>query len=310
MFTIKQIPEDFFVRELIKIDIKKQGKYKCYLLKKKNFTTLKAIEIICRKFNLNLKDIGYCGNKDKNALTEQFISARTNKNIEINNEGLKLEFLGHLDNKISLGNNLGNYFEIIVRNLDKKYNKMNNIVNYFDDQRFSRDNVLIGKLLLKRKFKEVSKILKVKSINEINKKILRFYIHSFQSYLFNLAVSNYISKYKNSEKLKYSLGELFFLNKYEKIKFPLASFDAKFSKKDRIYLKLLKKEDVKLDDFIIRQFPYLIEETVYRDVFVKIKDFKILNYEKDELNPEKFKEKISFFLPKGSYATMVIKQMF
>ena len=310
MFTIKQIPEDFFVRELIKIDIKKQGKYKCYLLKKKNFTTLKAIEIICRKFNLNLKDIGYCGNKDKNALTEQFISARTNKNIEINNEGLKLEFLGHLDNKISLGNNLGNYFEIIVRNLDKKYNKMNNIVNYFDDQRFSRDNVLIGKLLLKRKFKEVSKILKVKSINEINKKILRFYIHSFQSYLFNLAVSNYISKYKNSEKLKYSLGELFFLNKYEKIKFPLASFDAKFSKKDRIYLKLLKKEDVKLDDFIIRQFPYLIEETVYRDVFVKIKDFKILNYEKDELNPRKFKEKISFFLPKGSYATMVIKQMF
>ena len=67
---------------------------------------------------------------------------------------------------------------------------------------------------------------------------------------------------------------------------------------------------IKLDDFIIRQFPYLIEETVYRDVFVKIKDFKILNYEKDELNPEKFKEKISFFLPKGSYATMVIKQMF
>ncbi len=309
MLKIKQIPGDFFVKELIKTEIKNQGKYKCYVLKKKNFTTLKAIEIISKRFNLNLKDIGYCGNKDKNAVTEQFISIRTNKNIIFNNKDIKLEFLGHLDNKINLGDNEGNYFEITARNLDKKYNKINNIVNYFDDQRFSKNNALIGKLLLKREFKKICKILKINSMNEVNKKILRFYLHSFQSYLFNLAVSDYIKKYKNYKKIKYSLGELFFIDKYEKLKFPLISFDAKFSKKDKIYLKFLKKEDIKLGDFIIKQFPYLIEETSYRDVFVKIKDFKILNYEEDELNPGKFKENISFILPKGSYATMVIKQM-
>ena len=209
-----------------------------------------------------------------------------------------------------MGNNEGNYFEITVRNLDKKYNKINFIVNYFDDQRFSNNNVLIGKLLLKRKFKEISQILEVNSVNEINKKILRFYLHSFQSYLFNLAVSNYISKYKNHKKINYSLGELSFVNKFEKIKFPLISFDTKFSKKIKVYLKLLTKEDIKLEEFIIKQLPYLIEETSYRDVFVKIKDFRRLSYEKDELNLGKFKEKISFILPKGSYATMVVKQMF
>lgn len=310
MFKIKQIPKDFFVRELIKLEIKNHGRYKCYLLKKKNLTTLKAIEIISGKFNLNLKSIGYCGNKDKNAATEQFISVRTNKNIIFDDRDIKLEFLGYLDNKINLGNNYGNYFEITVRNLDKKYNKINNIVNYFDDQRFSENNALIGKLLLKREFKKICEILRISSLNEVNKKILRFYLHSFQSYLFNLAVSDYIKKYKNHKKINYSLGELFFVDKYEKLKFPLISFDVKFSKKDKIYLKLLKKEDIKLEDFIIRQFPYLIEETSYRDVFAKIKDFKILNYEGDELNLGKFKENISFILPKGSYATMVIKQMF
>ena len=46
MYKIKQIPEDFQVKELIKLNLKKQGKYKCYLLKKKNYNTLDAINII------------------------------------------------------------------------------------------------------------------------------------------------------------------------------------------------------------------------------------------------------------------------
>ena len=51
-------------------------------------------------------------------------------------------------------------------------------------------------------------------------------------------------------------------------------------------------------------------ETVYRDVFVDVKNFKILEFAKDLLNPRAFKETISFELPKGSYATMLVKLMF
>ena len=118
------------------------------------------------------------------------------------------------------------------------------------------------------------------------------------------------SKYKNYKKVEYSLGEFIFINKKEKLKFPLISFDTKFNDKDKIYLRILKEEKVKLNDFLIKELPWLIEETVYRDIFVDIKNFKTLKFEKDDLNKEKFKQIIEFQLPKGSYATMLIKQMF
>ncbi len=314
MFILKQIPDDFYVKELIELGFIKQG-YKCFLLKKRNYTTFKALDLISKISNIKINDFGYAGNKDKNAITEQFVSVKTSKNLEnIQIKDIQLEFLGYLDKKISLGGNLGNYFEITVRNLDKKYKKINNIVNYFDEQRFSKNNVLVGKLLLQKKFKEICEILNldkknpIGSLNNINKKLLRLYLHSYQSYIFNKAVAFYLkNKYKNYETVTYSLGELIFVNKFENKKFPLISFDTKLNK---IYSEILNEEEIKLEQFLIRQFPYLIDETHYREIFAKVKNFKILSYEKDELNPGKFKQKISFELSKGSYATILIKQMY
>ena len=197
--------------------------------------------------------------------------------------------------------------------LIEKYNKIKYVVNYFDEQRFSRNNVLIGKLLLQKKFKEICEILNldvkspINSLNNVNKKLLKLYLNSFQSYLFNKVLSNYLkNKYKKHFSLKYSLGEFIFVDKFEKLKFPLISFDAKL---DKNYSKVLKDEGIRLEDFIIRAFPGLIEETSFREAFVKVKNFKTLGYSKDELNEGNFKQEISFSLPKGSYATILVKQM-
>jgi len=318
MYKIKQTAEDFYVKEIIKLNLKKKGEYKCYLLKKKNYTTFKVIELLSKFSFVKISNFGYAGNKDKNAVTEQFISIKGNKNLEnFKIKDIELKFLGYLDKRINLGDNFGNEFEIIVRNLDKKYDKINFIVNYYDEQRFSKNNVLIGKYLLQKKFKEICEILNldaknpIDSLNKLNKKLLRFYLHAYQSYLFNKTLALYLkNKYKNYKKVNYSLGELIFVDKLEKIKFPLISFDAEFNKHNKIYLKLLKEEGIKLEQFLIKQFPFLIEETTYRDCFAKVKNFKTLSYEKDELNHGKFKQKTSFSLQKGSYATILIKQMF
>ena len=296
MYKIKQVPEDFYVRELIKLDIKKYGNHKCYLLIKRSYTTLNAVRLISEISNIKLRDFGYAGNKDKYAITEQFISVKNNKNLEnIKIKDIEIKFLGYLDKRINLGDNLGNYFKIVVRNLDRKYKKINSMVNYFDEQRFSKNNVLIGKLLLQRKFKEICEILNldtkntINSLNTVNKKILSLYMHSYQSFLFNNAVSIYLkNKYKNYFAVKYSLDEFIFIKDFEKLEFPLISFDAKLNK---IYSKILRDEEVSLKQFIIREFPGLIEETTFRKVFVKVKDFKTLNYDKDELNQGKFKQK-------------------
>ena len=318
MHKIKQVPEDFYVKELIELDIS-DGNYAYFLLKKKNSTTLNALELISRKSNINISNFGYAGNKDKSALTEQYISALNgNKRLEnLKIKNIELKFLGYGKKRISLGENTGNEFVITIRNLDKKQDKIDFIINYFDEQRFSKNNVLIGKNLIKRNFKEACRLSDinqenpVNSLNSSNKKMLRFYLHSYQSYIFNKAVSLYLKdKYKNYRKLDYSLGEFIFVDKKESLKFPLISFDAKFNKKSNIYLDILNEENIKLNEFLIKELPFLIEETSYRDVFVDVKEFKTLNYEKDELNEGKFKQVISFTLPKGSYATILIRQMF
>ena len=318
MYKIKQLAEDFSVKELMKLNLD-QGNYAYFLLRKKDLTTLNALSLIAKKAKIDLKNIGYAGNKDKKALTEQHISIRNgNRNLEnlkINN--LELKFIGYGAKRIKLGNNLGNEFIIVIRNLNKKYNKINFIINYFDEQRFGKSNIKIGKYLLRSKFKEVCELLyldyrnPLESLKRFNKRELRFYLHSYQSYIFNKAVSEYLkSKYKNYKRVKYSLGEFVFVSKKEKLKFPLINFDVKFNKKENVFLKILKEEGIILDQFLIRKLPWLIDETRYRDVFVDVKNFKTLSYKKDELNTGKYKQVISFILPKGSYATILIKQMF
>src|SRR3989338_6236958 len=64
-YKIKQIPEDFIVREIKKPVLKQNGQYMICLLKKKDYTTQKAVEIISRFFYIKQKSIGYAGTKDR-----------------------------------------------------------------------------------------------------------------------------------------------------------------------------------------------------------------------------------------------------
>jgi len=294
-YKIKEKPEDFYVKELIDLKFS-EGNYFYYLLKKKNMNTLDVVKILNRKFKV---DVGYCGNKDKVAVTEQYISL--NKKIkDFKEENFSLEFKGK-GNKLTLGDNKGNYFKIKVRNFKGEITKFDFIENYFDEQRFSKQNHLIGKCLIKKDFKKACELLNlevktdyVNALKKINKKILLIYIHAYQSYLFNKYLSEFLSKYDNF-KVNYSLGEFVFLKKKIKnFKIPLISFDTE----EKIYDKILKKEGIKKNDFILRQFPELVNETVYRDAFVNIQNLKI----KDNT--------VEFELPKGSYATIVIKKLF
>jgi tRNA pseudouridine13 synthase len=144
----------------------------------------------------------------------------------------------------------------------------------------------------------------VNALRKLGKKLLIFYIHSYQSYLFNEFVVNYIKKnFKNYSKVKYSLGDLIFLkNKQmpENLEMPLINFDTNF--KDEIYKKILEKQEITQKDFIIRQLPELMSTSQNRDLFVEIK-WNYLKFAKKTAN-------LSFFLPKGSYATIVIKKLF
>ena len=72
----------------------------------------------------------------------------------------------------------------------------------------------------------------------------------------------------------------------------------------------MKEEGIKYRDFIIKEIPELSSEGGIRKLFVRPLNFEAVEKGEDELNDGKYKIKLRFFLPKSSYATEVIRQMF
>jgi len=70
----------------------------------------------------------------------------------------------------------------------------------------------------------------------------------------------------------------------------------------------MNEEEIKREDFIIKEIPELVTESKYRDAFIDVKNIKCY-WDDDELNEGRFKVELKFFLPKGSYATMLIKKL-
>ncbi len=327
-YKIKQLPEDFVVKEESSVKLVASGEYSVFKLKKKNYTTEKAVQQVVDSLHIDRKRIGYAGSKDSKAITEQSISLHNVSKDKVKKLELKdinLKFLGHSGEPISLGDLEGNSFEIVVRNIIKKPKKIDRIINYFGEQRFSTNNVEIGKAIIKKDFKKaVDRLLEsigrdekkviehlqknkndfVGALKKIPWKTLTMYIHAYQSKLWNETTKEFVSK--ESKALPASEEQL--INK----KIPLIGFATEIQDNDvkKIVDKILQNEDVKPSDFVIRAIPDLSSAGNEREMFVEIKNLKIDKLEDDELNNGKKKVRITFSLSKGSYATEVIKELF
>lgn len=316
MYKIKSKPEDFMVREVMKLDFGR-GRQTYFLLRKKNWNTLNAIEKIAQKLKISRRDFGYAGNKDKNAVTEQFVSV-LDVGVErlewLKIKDIKIEVLGNGKYPISLGSLEGNDFEIVVKEVKKERAKVDFFTNYFGEQRFGRENIKIGKLVVQRKFKEVCEALELETkqndyvgaLRSLGVRRLQFYLHSYQSYLWNLVVSEYLRGFENFE-VDYKFGTFVFLNeKIKNFRVPLINFNTKFKKKEikRIYSFVLNQEGIKKEDFLIKQIPEIVTTGVSRDLFVDVK------WDGSAFFGKENSQTISFFLPKGCYATLLISKMF
>ncbi|MFT4297938.1 MAG: tRNA pseudouridine(13) synthase TruD, partial [Candidatus Woesearchaeota archaeon] len=270
MYRIKQLAEDFNVDEIPDYVLSDSGKYYVFKLWKKGVTTLKVIEIIKRNLKINAKDIGYAGMKDKNAVTTQFISIYNNKKLDpsYDTDNITLELTGYRNERIFLGCLAGNKFTIVVRNIMKKPKPIPFIINYFGKQRFSVHNAEIGKLIVKKEFKSaVALMLETCSdrmLNEMNQKnpnnpiavlrsagsdLLKIYLHAYQSLLWNRCIDIYVKKHKKN------------------ILFPIIGFGIETDKiTSSIIDSVLEQEELKLNDFVLRQLPELSLEGGKRQV--------------------------------------------
>jgi len=320
MYIIKQVPEDFVVEEIAERDFNhEKGKYSIYLMRKRNYNTEDAIQEICRKLNIQRKNIGYAGAKDRNAVTSQCISV-LGKAKELHMNDVFLEHLGYSDEPISLGSLKGNKFIITVRNLDKEEEErimekkgLDKFINYFDSQRFSKNNAELGKLILKRKYKEACELIILEesrisdelkrflvdnknaylnALKMIPRKTLMIYVHAYQSLLWNKAAKEAILQEIDLEKIR------------------ILGFGTELEGEiNEIYEKILSEEEITLRDFILRDFPEISLEGEHRDGYARVFDFKCGDFENDELNKDRKKVQIQFFLQKGAYATMAVKHL-
>lgn len=309
MYKIKQIPSDFIVNEVNNLQFDDKGGYSYYLLKKTNYNTIDAVKRICERLNISEKYVNFAGTKDRAAVTEQYISINNGSKKDLSIKDIELRFLGRGNERLNLGCLEGNAFEITVRNIDRLPKRKALIINYFDEQRFGKnnDNHIIGKLILKGKYEDACRLIPetkevlsqkpkdfVGALRCIPKKTLKMYVHAYQSHLWNVAAKEISNIRKDN------------------LNIPLVGFGTEFEDKmiEELYEKIMKDEEITLRDFVNKKIPELSEEGAKRDLYVEPKDLEIGTLKDDELNTGMKKVLIKFFLPKGAYATNVIKTLF
>lgn len=318
---LKLIPSDFIVDEISIIPEHSKGSFHYFKLTKTSYDWYKVAQKLKDVFKCTDKDLGIAGIKDKAAITTQIISVKTSvpfRSETFESEDIKLEYLHSGSEPIKRGFLEGNKFTITVREVINAPKSQDWMINYFDDQRFSENNVKIGHLMLKKKYKEAAELLADDRIHEHLQKrendyvgalrqlpytLLTFFAHSLQSAIFNEYVS---SKFEGS-KISTSEGELNVpLQKPEGFKAPLVGFESEI---DDELNTILRRYELTPRDFVNNQITAITVEGNKREVVLDVTDLKISELEENDLGNDK-KVTLEFTLPKGAYATMFIKQLF
>lgn len=160
---VKSYPEDFLVKEILDLEIS-SGPYSYYLLKKRNLNLFHVFDVISERWKISRERIGYCGIKDKRALTEQYLSIKDGPEKSLRGKNFEITFIGKGDKPLKIGDAHGNLFRVTLRNvLPQKIVHAFNLIgkigfaNYFGKQRFTPDlysQKPIARLLLEGKFEE------------------------------------------------------------------------------------------------------------------------------------------------------------
>lgn len=336
--------DDFVVREIPLYEFSGEGEHLILNIAKKGLTTYEALHILSDYLGAKMRDFGYAGLKDKEGFTTQFISLpkKFEKNLaNFSHESLKITDTFTHKNKLRVGHLSGNSFFIRLKkvsevdalklkntllNLDK-----NGYANYFGFQRFGKfeDNAKEGEEIL-------SGNLKMK-----NPKIKNFLISAYQSELFNkwlskrVEISKFIRDFNENEinkiygfdketikdlKLQPNFFKLFngdVLGHYPHGKLflckDLASEVERFSKRDITPFGLLPGSKAFQSEDLAKD----IEDEIYHPSFKYINKMngsrrfawcflKNISY---KYTPELAQFSMSFELTKGSYATVVLREI-
>ena len=221
--TFKIEPEDFIVEELPLYEPSCAGTHTFFAIRKRNLSTLEAINRIARELQVPTRDFGYAGLKDKHAVTTQVLSVEgipPEQVLRIQVPAIEVLWAERHAHKLRVGHLRGNRFEITVGNVaQSRHATIKSIMerlttegvpNRFGVQRFGNrnDSHLIGKALMKSDWERVVHIMLADNASQTNDvarrmerelarksaekaviciphRLRKLFLSAYQAYLFN-----------------------------------------------------------------------------------------------------------------------------
>ena len=216
-------PEDFIVEELSLYEPSRTGTHTYFAIRKRNLSTLEAINRIARALQVPSRDFGYAGLKDKHAVTTQILSVESvtpEQVLAIEQPDIEVLWAERHTHKLRVGHLRGNRFELTLHDIPHDTLPLvkavmerlvtEGVPNRFGAQRFGNknDSHLIGKALVKAEWetvlhymltadalqaddvarrmqRELTRKPVEKVITSIPHRLRKLYLSAYQAHLFN-----------------------------------------------------------------------------------------------------------------------------
>ncbi len=384
---LKQKPQDFRVRELLREGyLQNAGDHRVYKVGKIKATSIDAARELADMAGVKPSDVSMAGLKDRQGITDQFMSIPRGREVFISEASLRIESVGFAREAITSKDSDGNAFEVVSRGLEDSHllhlRAAVDIVrefgypNYFDEQRFGNLRHGQGWIALDLLRGETEEGLKrlLASVSRFEPPISKAFkekvwrrwgdwrglrevagaygkhhsvfdhlrkdpedfvgafgrvatrervIHqfAFQSHLWNRALARFI-KQGTPEEGRFSLpgieGPLVFTKGPMPVKtgwmgrlpLPGARLEGLVDDHQRdLFDKILASYGIAPDGFVIPNVPGFGFKADERAMLIIPEEFRVRPSEPDRLNPGFKMVRFSFNLPRGAYASLLVKRL-
>jgi tRNA pseudouridine13 synthase len=313
----KLVEEDFFVAEELGFEPSGEGEHLLLYIRKKNITTEMLVSDLAKLFKLKTRDIGFCGLKDKKAVTEQWLSVHLPIKDSIPDvAGYNWQLIKGVrhNKKLRRGIHKGNRFVIQLRNIEGDASLLEERLkvlgeegfpNYFGWQRFGGGGSNVEKA--ERLF-----------LGELKCKPFQrsLFYSAARSYLFNHFLSLRIQSNTWNNALS---GDCFNLDGTNAIFGPediTADIERRIIEKDihpvgplfGVDNLRLESKSLEVCEQVANQFPVLVAGLVAAKIKTAWRPLRVmpksLNWKLNDQSCE-----LMFSLPVGSYATALIHEL-
>jgi len=328
---IKNHPSDFEVNEKMNVELSGDGEHIWLQITKIGQHTDQVAKKLARLADISPKHIGFSGMKDYRAKTTQWFSVwlpgAKDENLPdwslLNSQEIQVNQVQRHSRKLKRGTHDGNYFDIWLRNFtgDKQLliEKLTEIChqgvpNYFGEQRFGRGGSNLQQAIVMLNSGKRYKQRQKRSV----------LLSSVRAWLFNLVLSE---RLKNNTWLQPYPGEPLNLTGSKQFFIAEDLKDAKLRLENKdlhttaplwgLGVEKIMKEAAELNDFessiIDRQVDFKNglekEKLDYARRSTRCLPEKLIWEFQENRQSKLFDLQISFFLPKGQFATSVLREV-